>query len=208
MREHPTVAAQVPWRDVDPTASTTCTSYEALRRQVPGSGIHARHEASLEGRLAQSVQSYSEPFAIRARKIKSRDVFIGSFCYLLGPVMGKTISKSGEEVFSISPMRSAFGWGLTVIFPSLSSKVLRLAVVVFREIRQSQTWSMRWFLSFPTIVPQNAPIMEWAKLGDTSAIKMIFETSKAAPTDVTSNGTSLLHVCKPNNTRTDKKILT
>ena len=54
--------------------------------------------------------------------------------------------------------------------------------------------SINCSLDFPRVVPYNAPIIELARSGDLVSMESMFQAGRASPTDVLSDGMTLLHV--------------
>lgn len=158
--------------------------------------VHKENELA-NGRLAQFLRSYSEPFGIQSRKMWNYDASLGSLCCWLGPIIFKRWTERGEELFGLRPEQAAYGLRLTVHSSNLYLRALNLEVFVQREIHRIEKWSIRWSLSFPKIVPKDSLVIRLASEGDVKGLKEMFETGRAGCTDTTQNGTSLLHVCRP-----------
>lgn len=147
----------------------------------------------LESRLTQFLQSYVEPVTVRSSRARRHCNFAGSLCYWIGPTLVRRWTEDGRESFQVSGSSFSSGFAYTIRLRCMS-KAMTLSIMPYKSISPSLTWSMQWSLSFPSIIPHNAAIVELAKRGDIENVRRMFEVGKAACTDATSDGTSLLHV--------------
>ena len=164
-------------------------------------------DGSVGTRLAQFLQSYSEPFAIRSQKMRNHKPLLGSLCYWYGPTVCKKWTENGEELFGLLPEWSAFGIRVTVRSPIFYPRTLSLGIFAQRETQRLESLSVRWSMSFPSIVPKKSPVMKSAREGDMKSIVAMFEARRAGYTDTTSDGTSLLHVRQPKNDDTEMILI-
>ena len=145
-------------------------------------------------RLAKFLQSYAEPSSVQVKAIGGHTTRMMSLCYWFGPIVMKQWTQNGEEIFKVRPAGSAYGCGLTIRFPWYYLGRLDFVLFGFNEASTARTLSLRWSLSFPRVVSFDAHVMSYARNGDLNAIKKLFHEGKATCTDITPDGTSLLHV--------------
>ena len=147
-----------------------------------------------DSRLAQFLQSYSEPFGIQSQRMWSYDASLGSLCCWFGPMIFKRWTERNEELFDLRPEKSAYGLRLTVRSSNLYLRTLCLEVCVQTEIHRLEIRSIRFSLSFTKTISKDSSVIRLASVGDVKSVKELFEERRAGPTDTTPNGTSLLHV--------------
>ncbi|MCJ1251625.1 hypothetical protein MMC30_008860 [Trapelia coarctata] len=146
------------------------------------------------GRLAKFLRSYAEPSSVQTKVVGRYTTKMLSVFYWFGPIVMKRLTQNGEEIFKVGPAGSAYGCGLTIRFPWYHLGRLDLVLFALNEVSTARSLSLRWSLSFPRIVPFDAQVMKHARNSDVNAIKELFQGGKATCSDMTQDGTSLLHV--------------
>ena len=168
----------------------------------------ARDKHDLVGtRLARFLQEYSEPIAISCRRTMLYKSYFATLYYSHGPTHMKRWTEKGEELFGVMSDWGAYGTRVAIRLPIIYSRTLSLAIYVQRESRRLENVSIRFSVSFPSIVPDRAPIMEASNAGDVESIKAMFVERRAAYTDTTPNGTCPLHVRLPRISVLEKKLI-
>lgn len=191
---NPHIATQYSQPNDRVVVKATGTTDVALARQSLGLDLEGNQSPPMmQGRLAQFLRCYSEPIAVRVSKARRHCILGGSLSHCVGPVLVKRWAEDGKELFS-TPSRLAYGWACTFRLQYISHRAMTLKILPHRENNSPQTWSMKWCLSFPNIVPRDAAIMELAMRGDINGVRGMFQTGKAACTDTMPDGTNLLHV--------------
>lgn len=139
------------------------------------------------------LETYAEPYTIRTeRPLLYKTGFI-SLAVRYGPLVIKQFSRDHEEIYEVSSGCQR-GFSIAIQLPWFLSKRIILTVFAWQELSRSRGLSLRWNLSFPSVVPNSAPVMQLALTGDIIGIGNLFSAGEASPVDVQSDGTSLLHV--------------
>ena len=189
-------AESVPQQGVPLTAITKDDASLAHKTQNPLSPnpVTCDRHNLVSTPLTRFLQEYSEPIAINCQKMLLYKSYFATLCYQHGPTYMKRWTEKGEERFGVMSDWSAYGIKVAIRLPIIYSRTLTLAIYAQRESRRQQSLSIRFSMSFPSIVAQNAPIMTATKAGDVETIKVMFEAGSAAYTDTTPFGVCLLHV--------------
>ena len=167
-----------------------------------------REKHALVGtQFTRFLQEYAEPIAISCQKTLLYKSYFATLCYSHGPTHMKRWTEKGEELFGVMSGWSAYGMRVAIRLPIICSRTLSLAVYAQRESKRQQSLSVRFFMSFPSIVPLNAPIIRASKAGDVESIKAMFEAKTAAYTDTTPTGTCLLHVRLPKSSASENTLI-
>ena len=182
-----------------PIATTGNLGLPALATKntlLPNPVASDKHEL-VSTQLTRFLQDYSEPIAISCRKMLLYKTYFATLCCSHGPTHMKRWTEKGEELFGVISGWRAYGIKVAIRFPIIYSRTLSLAIYAQRESRRQQMLSVRFFMSFPSIVPHKGPVMRACKAGDVESIKAMFEAGTAAYTDITPHGDCLLHVGLP-----------
>lgn len=157
----------------------------------------------------QSVASLQfQTSTLMPRHISGHDIgWMATLCCSHGPAHMKKWTEKGEELFGVIAGWSAYGIKVTIRLPMIYSRTLSLAAYAQRESRRQESLSIRFFMSFPSIVPEEAPIMRASKAGDVESMMAMFEARTAAYTDITRTGTCLLHVRLPRNSASGNLLI-
>jgi hypothetical protein len=157
---------------------------------APLSSIHAP-------RLLQFLHSQAEPVAIRSCASRQWEAFSAKARLWLGPVVVQRWNIEHQKPI-FQAMRPSEGYGIALVLASTFGKVTFAICFVRKHQRlRGQSVSVQWNLSFAKQVRKDAKIIHLARTGDTSGMKWLFQKGRASPSDVTPDGTSLLHVGLP-----------
>lgn len=157
---------------------------------APLSSIHAP-------RLLQLLHSQAEPVVIRSCASRRWEAFSAMAYLWLGPVVVQRWNIEHQKPI-FQAMRSSEGYGIALVLASTFGKVT-VAICFLRKHQRlrGQSVSVQWNLSFARQVRKDAKIIHLARTGDISGMKRLFQKGRASPSDVTPDGTSLLHVGLP-----------
>ena len=144
-------------------------------------------------RLRSFLESYVEPISIKSDYIYLYNTRYASLALRLGPLIVKRFSQDYDEIYEVSS-DDHYGIGISFQFPWYYLGRITLALFAKRQTHQYLNFSLQWNISFPGVVPTFSPIMKLARKGDLVGMETLFEAGEASPTDVMSDGTSLLHV--------------
>jgi hypothetical protein len=157
---------------------------------APLSSIHAP-------RLLQFLHSQAEPVAIRSHASRQWEAFSAKAHLWLGPVVAQRWNIEHQKSI-FRAMRPNDGYGIALVLASTFGKVTFAIYFVRKHQRlRGQSVSVQWSLSFSKQVRKDAKIVHLARIGDISGMKWLFQKGRASPSDVTPDGTSLLHVSLP-----------
>jgi hypothetical protein len=150
--------------------------------------------------LVRFLKHHAEPVSIRSSAVCRYESFSGKFLLWLGPVLLQRWSlEYGRPVFQVTRPDQGYGVAFTVAF-SFGKANLFLYWLRNSWTLQSLSVALRWKLGFSRPVRNDAEIMQLARRGDIRGMQGIFQHGKGSVSDVTVDGTTLLHVCLPFNT--------
>jgi hypothetical protein len=142
------------------------------------------------------IQSLSLPVSIRS--IRTYQVLYPSVAtnlyFALGPIFLQQRNTSSQQPY-FRATKATEGYGFSIIVTSVLGRG-SFTLYFCRKTHQfcAPSVSIQWNLSFPTLVQNNAKVMQLARMGDVPAIRKLFLQGKARPSDVMGNGQGLLHV--------------
>lgn len=148
-------------------------------------------------RLLQLLHPQAEPVAIRSCASRQWEAFSAKAHLWLGPVVVQRWNVEHQKpIFQAT--RPGEGYGIALVLASTFGKVT-IAIYFLRKHQRlrGQSVSVQWNLSFARQVRKDAKIIHLARTGDISGMKWLFQKGRASPSDVTPDGTSLLHVGLP-----------
>jgi len=159
-----------------------------------------RHELSPSltpyNRKDYYLQSLSLPISIRSiitYQVLSPSVAT-NFYFASGPIFSQQRETSGQQPqFQVT--KATGGYGFSIIVTSVFGRG-SFSWYFYRKTHQfcAPSVSIHWSLSFPSLVQNDAKVMQLARIGDVPAIRKLFVQGKARPSDVMGNGRGLLHV--------------
>ena len=157
---------------------------------------HSQPMSSKSSSLTTFLENYNEPISIKSHDTHLLQISSVSLALQSGPLIVKRFSYEHGEIYEVSSSNQ-YGFGLAVQLPWYYFGRMMLNIFIVRQSHQRLDFSLRCDFSFPSVVPHSAAIMKLAYTGDIPGMETLFKTGKASPNDVTSDGTSLLHVRLP-----------
>jgi len=149
------------------------------------------------------LRALGEPVVIRAKSWNIYQTFLGSFAFWSGPLVTRQWAEDQQPSHQLRNSDDGSGFGAVLRLQAYGFRTSTSIAAVFRKWKNPQgTLSLQWNLSFPRIVPANADAFEFIRRGNLDAVRSIFAMGKGAPSDTTSDGTSLLHVRPVSSTQT------
>ena len=161
--------------------------------QVPTAVRQRPQRLPNSARLRSFLESYLEPTSIKCDYTYLYQIGHAALALRLGPLVVKRFSQDFDEIYEV-PSDNYYGLGITIQFPWHYLGRITLAIFAVRQSYQYLSFSLQWNISFPRVVPVSSPIMKLARTADLAGMEAMFEAGQASPTDVMSDGTSLLHV--------------
>jgi hypothetical protein len=159
-----------------------------------------RHEKSLSPTPCDPKHYYVQPLSLSVsiRSIRTYQVLSPSVAtnlyFASGPIFLQQRNTSSQQPY-FRATKATEGYGFSIIVTSVLGRG-SFTLYFCRKTHQfcAPSVSIQWNLSFPTLVQNNAKVMQLARMGDVPAIRKLFLQGKARPSDVMRNGQGLLHV--------------
>lgn len=147
--------------------------------------------------VAPFLHPQAELVAVRSCASRQWEAFSAKAHLWLGPVVVQRWNIEYQKPI-FQAMRPSEGYGIALVLASTFGKVT-IAICFLRKHQRlrGQSVSVQWNLSFARQVRKDAEIIHLARTGDISGMKWLFQKGRASPSDVTPDGTSLLHVGLP-----------
>ena len=143
--------------------------------------------------LTYSLENFHEPSSIKSNHSYLFEARCVSMALRFGPLIVQRFSQQQEEFFEV-PSAGYHGVSVAIRVPFHFLARVTLSLFVMRQSYQCLSFSLRWNVSFPKVVPNSAPIVRLARIGDICAMENLFKSRRASLSDSKSDGTSLLHV--------------
>ena len=89
-----------------------------------------------------------------------------------------------------------FGLKVTVRSRMVFLRTLSLEISMQRKTHRLENLSIHWAVLYRKVVPKDSQVIQFARGGDIKSLMRMFEAGNACCTDMTPNGTSLLHFRK------------
>ena len=88
-----------------------------------------------------------------------------------------------------------YGVGCSMNLPKMCRRKANVSLYMLRKWHLSRLRiALFWDLEFPRTIPQNAEIWRFVESGNIDAVQECFSLSKSTPKDMTTHGTTFLHV--------------
>lgn len=136
---------------------------------------------------------FLEPHSIKTERALLYKTGFISLALRYGPLVMRHFSRQNEEIYEVTSICQR-GFNLAIKLPWYLSREMILTVFAWQGLSQFQGLSFQLNLAFPKIVPNSAPIMKLALIGDVFGMEKLFSAGEASPVDVRSDGIGLLHV--------------
>lgn len=144
--------------------------------------------------LTQKLNSLNDPIGARASWMRGYSFSSGSISHWSGPVQVRRWKLDGKEVYGVDSTARAYGCGCILRADWIFSTAFKFVLCWNRQSFTAAAFSMRLWVSFPTVVPPDATIVQIVAKGNICAVRHMFEGGRASHTDTTPDGSSLLHV--------------
>lgn len=159
-----------------------------------------------DSQLAQFLDFYAEPVAVRASTWYSIESCLGRFALWSGPVVKQRWSNR-QPVYDVKSLDGELGFGFQAHIGSRKNKGISIVFVLMKFRGQLGSLSIRWNISLPQVVSRDADIFEFVRTGNLAAVKSMFSMRKATPLHTSQDGTGLLHVrYKPHPNHLEKAL--
>jgi hypothetical protein len=179
----------------------TCTVSDSRKSDTAhdGSTHNVKPSSSLRIDSPQAVyESHTQPTSVRATRMYQQNTRCIKVTLWRGPLYVQRWHPSRQPAFGSLPQDQGYGVGISFAFPSPYFTNATFTTFFLRQFNKSwMSTSVHWNLSLPAVVEKDSEIMEFASLGNLEAMLELFRSGRATPTDVTLDGSSLLHVCSP-----------
>ncbi len=139
------------------------------------------------------LENFMEPSSVKSRYSYHYEAKCASLALHFGPLFVKRLSKQQEETYEVSS-NGYWGFNVAVRLPLNFMSRIVFTLYAMKHPQQCLSFSLRWNVSFPRIVPNSAPIWRLTRNGDITTMEDLFKTGKASLHDMYSDGTNLLHV--------------
>lgn len=147
-----------------------------------------------EGLLAQWLEAYVGPVSVRASKLHRHDIALGSWTLWLGPILNQRWNTSQEPCYEVSSSGQGYGITMTLRLPWCCRAKATLMMFLMCRKQQRGGLSVQWNLSLSRVVPKDAKIMKCVQADDLQQTRALFQMGDAAPSDISPEGITLLHV--------------
>lgn len=114
--------------------------------------------------LTRFLETYAEPYTIRTERALLYKTGFISLAVRYGPLVIKQFSRDHEEIYEVSSGCQR-GFSIAIELPWFLSRRIILTVFAWQELSRSRGLSLRWNRSFPSVVPNSAPVMQLALTG-------------------------------------------
>lgn len=198
---------------VHPTKSKSCCELENLPSNMsslnlfvpvdsgklkadPISRIDDPCLSSFPSSLATFFKYHDRPASIRSSKVHWYEPFRSKVLLQFGPVLfGCWDWKYGRPILQATNDQ---GYGVAFTIFSSFGKV-NFFLYRRRDLWTLRQWSLslQWNLSFEIPVRNDSQVMQLARRGDIRGLQRLFQQGKGRVSDVSIDGTTLLHVCIP-----------
>ena len=142
-------------------------------------------------------ENFMEPSSVKSKYSYYYEARCGSLALHFGPLFVKRFSKQQEENYEV-PSNGYWGFNIAVRLPLYFLSRIVFTLYAIKQPEQYRSFSLRWNISFPRIVPCSAPIWRFTHNGDIVTMEELFKTGRASLNDMYSDGTNLLHVSLSN----------
>lgn len=139
------------------------------------------------------LDNFYEPSSIKSIHSYLFEARFVSMALRFGPLIVKRFSQQQEEFYEVSS-KGYHGASIAIRLPFLFLARVNFSLFAMRQSYQCLSFSLQWNVSFPKVVPNSAPIVRLARIGDIYAMEDLFKSRRASPSDSKSDGTGLLHV--------------
>lgn len=143
--------------------------------------------------LKHFFETYVEPASIKSYYTSLYRIRKASLAFRSGPLIVKRFSQEQEEIYEVPP-NGYYGLAIVIQLPWYLWGRTTIALLAFRRSQQYMNFTLQWNLSLQNVVPNSARIIELTRRGDISGMENMYDSGKASPNDVKTDGTSLLHV--------------
>lgn len=143
--------------------------------------------------LKNFFETYVEPTSIKSCYTSLFRFRKASLAFRFGPLIVKRFSQDQEEIFEVPPS-GYYGLAIALQLPCYFWDRTTVALLAFRRSQQYMNFTLQWNLSLQNVVPNSALIIKLTRRGDISGMESMYNSGKASPNDVKTDGTSLLHV--------------
>ena len=139
------------------------------------------------------LENFYEPSSIKSNHSYLFETKFVSMALRFGPLIVKRFSQEQEEFHEVSS-KGYHGADIAIRLPFWFLARVNLSLFAMRQSHQCLSLSLQWNVSFPKVVPNSAPIVRLARIGDICAMEDLFKSRRASLSDSKSEGTGLLHV--------------
>jgi hypothetical protein len=162
-----------------------------------GSTYNVEPSSSLWIDSPQAVyESHIQPISVRATRMCQQNTRYIKVTLWRGPLYVQRWRPSRQPAFGPLPQDQGYGAGISFTFASPYFTNATFTTSFLRQFNKSwMSTSVHWNLSLPAVVEKDSEIVEFASLGNLEAMLELFRSGRATPTDITPDGSSLLHVC-------------
>lgn len=136
---------------------------------------------------------FLEPHSIKTERALLYKTGFISLALRYGPLVMRHFSREIEEIYEVTSTYQR-GFNIAIKLPWYLSREMVLTAFAWQAVNQFQGLSFQLNIAFPKVVPNSAPIMKLALIGDFFGMEKLFSAGEASPVDVRSDGISLLHV--------------
>lgn len=174
-------------------------SAQNYTQKPPINSSQARQGMSpMDRAINSSIKSASsarflEPYSIKTEQALLYKTGFMSLALRYGPLVMRRFSQEYGETYEVTSTCQR-GFNIAIKLPWYLSREMILTVFAWQRVSQFHGLSFQLNLAFPKVVPNSAPIMKLALIGDILGMEVLFSAGKASPVDVRPDGIGLLHV--------------
>ncbi|KAL8714062.1 MAG: hypothetical protein Q9225_006637 [Loekoesia sp. 1 TL-2023] len=133
--------------------------------------------------------------SIRVAFIQRWSFFLCVIVSRCGPAIAPSLDRNQKAQSSAQYQKIGVGLGLSLIVPKHFCRKLDLGIyLVHASFLSRMRLTLHCDIDFPRVIPRSAEVMQCVKEGSVDNVQRLIRAGKATSKDLTTNGTTLLHL--------------